>query len=97
MPICIQALIETKRLTWLQLIEKLTTNPAKVLGIDRGTLKVGAMADVTVIDPTVEWVIDPTKFRSKSRNTPFAGRQVRGRAQMVFVGGVVKYELLREE
>ena len=78
LPICVHALIETKRLTWPELIEKLTINPAKVLGIDRGTLKTGAVADVTVIDPATEWTIDPTQFRSKSRNCPFAGWKVRG-------------------
>ena len=92
LPICVHALIETKRLTWPQLIEKLTINAAKVLGIDRGTLKPGAVADVTVIDPATEWTIDPTQFRSKSRNCPFAGWKVRGRAETVLVGGVVKFE-----
>jgi dihydroorotase len=92
LPICVQALIETKRLTWPQLIEKLTINPAKVLGIDRGTLKAGAVADVTILDPTAEWTIDPSKFRSKSRNCPWAGQKVRGRAETVLVGGVVKFE-----
>jgi dihydroorotase len=91
-PICIQALIETNILTWPQLIEKLTTNPAKVLNIDRGTLKPNAIADVTILDPTAEWTIDPSKFRSKSRNCPFAGWKVRGWAHAVLVGGVVKFE-----
>src|SRR5438105_4276232 len=91
-PICIKALIEPKLLTWPQLIEKLTVNPARVLSIDRGTLKPGAVADVTVIDPNAEWTIDPGKFRSKSRNCPFAGWQVRGWADTVLVGGVVKFD-----
>ena len=92
LPVCVDALIEPGHLTWPQLIEKLTVNPAKVLGIDRGTLKPGAVADVTVIDPAAEWTIDPTQFRSKSRNCPFAGWKVRGRAEAVLVGGVVKFE-----
>jgi dihydroorotase len=92
LPICVQALIEPGVLTWPQLVEKLTINPARVLGIERGTLKPGAVADVTVIDPTAEWTIDPTQFRSKSRNCPFAGWKVRGRAHAVLVGGAVKYE-----
>jgi dihydroorotase len=92
LPICIQTLIEPGQLTWLQLIEKLTCNPAKVLNINRGTLKPGAVADVTVIDPAVEWTIDPSQFQSKSRNTPFRGRKVRGRAQLVLVGGVIKFD-----
>src|SRR5579884_3047478 len=92
LPICIKSLIEPGHLTWPQLIEKLTINPARVLGIDRGTLKPGAAADVTVIDPAAEWVIDPSRFRSQSRNCPFAGWKVRGRAHAVIVGGTVKYE-----
>jgi dihydroorotase len=92
LPICVQALIETKRLTWPQMIEKMTINPARVLGIDRGTLQAGAPADVTVIDPDAEWTIDPKQFRSKSRNTPYAGWRVRGRAHLVLVAGVVKYD-----
>jgi dihydroorotase len=90
LPICVLKLIEPGHLTWPQLIEKLTVNPARVLGIDRGTLRPGARADVTIIDPSAEWTIDPTRFRSKSRNCPFAGWQVRGRAHAVIVGGVVK-------
>ena len=84
--------IEPGQLTWPQLIEKLTANPARVLGIDRGTLKPRAIADVTVIDPLAEWTLDPNQFRSKSRNCPFAGWKVRSRAHLVLVGGVVKFE-----
>jgi dihydroorotase len=91
-PVCVVGLIEPGHLTWPQLIEKLTVNPARVLGIDRGTLRPGAVADVTVIDPTGEWTIDPARFRSKSRNCPYAGWKVRGRAHAVLVGGQVKYE-----
>jgi dihydroorotase len=92
LPICIKSLIEPGHLTWPQLIEKLTINPARVLDINRGTLKPGAPADITIIDPAVEWVIDPTRFRSKSRNCPFAGWKVRGWADTVLVGGVIKFE-----
>src|SRR5436190_12635731 len=76
LPICIRALIEPKHLTWPQLVEKLTVHPANILGIDRGTLHAGADADVTIIDPDHEWTIDPAKFRSRSRNSPFAGWKV---------------------
>jgi dihydroorotase len=92
LPICIKALIEPGHLTWPQLIEKLTVNPSRVLGIDRGTLRLGVLADVTVIDPTAEWTVDPNQFRSKSRNCPFTGWRVRGRADIVVVGGAVKFE-----
>ena len=54
-------LIEPGHLTWPQFLEKLTINPAKILGIDRGTLQTGKDADVTIIDPTVSWKIDPAQ------------------------------------
>jgi dihydroorotase len=91
LPISIRSLIDPGVLTWPQLIEKLTINPARILGIDRGTLRAGVVADVTIIDPNAEWTIDPTQFRSKSRNCPFASWPVRGRADVVLVAGVVKY------
>jgi dihydroorotase len=90
-PICVKSLIEPGHLTWPQLIEKWTVNPARVLGIERGTLKPGSVADVTVIDPDAAWTIDPGQFRSKSRNCPFAGWEVRGRAHAVVLAGVVKF------
>jgi dihydroorotase len=90
-PICVKALIEPGHLSWPQLIEKWTVNPARVLGINRGTLKPGSIADVTVLDPDAEWTIDPQQFRSKSRNCPFAGWTVRGRGYAVVLAGAVKY------
>jgi dihydroorotase len=92
LPVCIGALIEPGHLTWPQLIAKLTIHPATVLGIDRGTLHPGAVADVTIIDPVTEWTIDPDQFRSKSRNCPYAGWKVRGGAWAVVVGGAIKYQ-----
>lgn len=91
LPICIRTLVEPGHLTWMQLIARLTTGPARILGIERGTLDPGAEADVTIIHPDHAWTIDPTRFRSRSRNTPFGGWQVRGRAQTVLVGGEVRY------
>lgn len=92
LPICIKALILPGVLTWSHMLEKMTINPARVLGIDRGTLKKGAFADVTVIDPNKEWTIDPSRFKSKSRNCPFAGWPVQGRAELVMVAGDIKQE-----
>ena len=92
LPICIQRLVEPGHLTWPQLISKLTTGPAALLGIQKGTLQAGADADVTIINPDVAWQIDPVQFRSQSRNTPFGGREVRGRAETVIVAGEVRYE-----
>ncbi|HWY85107.1 MAG TPA: dihydroorotase [Gemmataceae bacterium] len=91
LPICVIALIEPGHLTWPQLIQKLTLNPGRILGIERGTLRPEADADVTIIDPRAEWTIDVKRFRSKSRNSPFGGLKVRGRAQAVVLAGEVKF------
>jgi dihydroorotase len=66
--------------------------PARAFQLPGGTLARGAPADVTVIDPAAEWVVDPTAFCSKSRNTPFAGRRLRGRARFTIVGGRVVWD-----
>ncbi|MCE2803691.1 MAG: dihydroorotase [Gemmataceae bacterium] len=87
LPTCVKALIEPGHLTWPQMIAMITLHPAQILGIDRGTLKPGAPADVTIIDPDREWTIDVNKFRSKSRNCPFGGWKVKGLAEQVIVGG----------
>lgn len=92
LPICIKTLIEPGHLTWSKLIAKLTINAASILGIQKGTLKSGHDADITIIDPTTSWRIDPAKFKSKGRNTPFAGWEVKGRAHTVIVGGKVKHQ-----
>ena len=86
-------LIEPGILDWPTAIAKMTINPAQVLSIPKGTLAIGADADVTIINPDARWTVDPSRFRSKSVNTPFAGWQLRGRAETVIVGGRVKYEL----
>jgi dihydroorotase len=88
-------LIEPGHLDWPSAIAKMTINPARILGIHRakGTLRVGADADVTVIDPEVRWTVDPAKFRSKSTNTPFAGWKLQGRADTVIVGGRIKHKV----
>ncbi len=91
LPIAVKTLIEPGHLTWLQFIDKLTAGPARVLGIPKGSLAAGCDADVTIIDPNCEWTIDPGRFRSQSRNTPFGGWKVRGRAKTVIVSGKVRY------
>jgi len=84
-------LVEPGHLDWSTAIEKMTINPAKILDLDKGTLQVGADADVTVIDPDVRWVVDATNFCSRSRNTPFDGWSLRGRGNVVIVGGQIKH------
>ena len=90
--ICMTELVHTGLLTLPELITRMSHNPAGAFGLPGGTLAPGAAADVTVFDPDEEWVVDPTRFLSKSRNTPFAGRRLRGRARMTLVGGVVVFE-----
>ena len=86
-------LIEPGILDWPTALAKLTINPARILGIDKGTLQLGADADVTVIDPAARWTVDPARFRSKSVNTPFAGWKLHARADTVIVGGRIKYQV----
>jgi dihydroorotase len=91
LPITVTSLVEAGHLTWPEVVRKLTGNPARLLGIPKGSLRAGVDADVTIIDPNTQWTIDPAKFRSKSRNTPFGGWKVRGRAHTVIVGGEVRF------
>lgn len=91
LPLNIQVLIQSKRLEWPALIDRMSCAPARVLGLDRGTLRPGSMADVTIFDPAEKWVIDPGLFNSRSRNTPFAGWSVEGRVTQTVVGGQVMY------
>ncbi|MBU3683237.1 MAG: dihydroorotase [Phycisphaerales bacterium] len=90
LPLFREALLDSGAIGWPRLIELMTLQPARLLGLDSmglGTLRVGAPADVTMIDPDAAWTVDPAAGRSKSRNTPFAGRALRGRAVHVFVDG----------
>lgn len=84
-------LIAPGHLDWPTALAKLTVNPARALGLKKGTLQIGADADITVIDPALRWIVDPTRFKSKSVNTPLAGVELQGKAVHVFVGGEQKY------
>ena len=77
-------------LSWSQLVEKMSTNPAKILGLAKGTLAVGADADVTVIDPDCRWTVTESELVSKSKNSPFLGTELTGRACVVIVAGEMK-------
>ncbi|MHC4799737.1 MAG: dihydroorotase, partial [Planctomycetota bacterium] len=93
LPLYIKALIEPGLMEWPAVIERLTVMPAKIISIEKGTLAVGADADVSIIDPDIDWTIDVKQFKSKSQNSPFDGWQVTGRAVTTIVGGKVKYQL----
>lgn len=78
-------------LTPMQMVEKMSYNPARIAGIDRGTLLPGKAADVTIMNPEAEFLIDRREFVSKGHNTPFDGRKVRGRVEYTLVGGRIVY------
>lgn len=88
-------LVDGGVLTLPQLIERMSRAPAEAFHLDAGTLAPGAVADVTVFDPAVEWTVDPATFVSKSHNTPFAGRKLRGQATLTIVGGRVVWDRAR--
>jgi dihydroorotase len=89
----ITKLIEPGHLDWITALAKLTHNPARVLGLKKGTLRPGADADVTIIDPRVRWTVDPARFCSKSASTPLAGQELHGWASHTIVAGEVRYQV----
>ena len=84
-------LVADGTLSFNGLIARMSTHAARILGVPCG-LKVGNAADITMIDPAVEFTIEPSLFRSRSRNSPFVGMHVRGRAVLTMVGGRIVYE-----
>jgi dihydroorotase, multifunctional complex type len=85
-------LVEGSWLTIDKLIEKMTINPAKLLGIDKGSIEVGKIADIAIIDQNCEYEIDAKAFKSKGKNTPFDGYKVKGKVLYTLVGGKIKVE-----
>ncbi|HEY6838919.1 MAG TPA: dihydroorotase [Geobacteraceae bacterium] len=79
-------------LTLPALVEKLSYNPAKILSLERGTLKAGAVADITVIDPNKEWTVTEEGLASKSKNSPWLGEKMKGAAAYTIVGGKVVFK-----
>lgn len=82
-------LVEEGVLSWPELVRKWTENPAKIIGKKIGRLAAGATADLTMIDPAAEWTVKETLFKSKSRNSPFIGWKMKGKASAVIVAGKV--------
>jgi dihydroorotase len=76
-------------LTIEQLVEKMTCNPSNILGLERGTLKKGAIADITVINPDFEWTVEADKLLSKSKNSPFLQSRMKGKAVATILSGAV--------
>lgn len=86
-------LVETGIIELSTLVERMSCTPARIYKLPGGSLSDGSVADVTVFDPASEWTVDPSQFLSKGRNTPYAGRTLRGRALCTIVGGRVVYSL----
>jgi dihydroorotase len=90
--LAITELVTTKLLPLAELVARMSTIPAKIFGLPGGTLAPGSPADVVVFDPAVEWTVRPQEFFSRSRNTPFAGRRLTGRASVTIVRGQVVFQ-----
>jgi dihydroorotase len=84
-------LVHNAGLSPSELVRRMTTRPAAIFGLPGGTLAEGRAADVTVIDPEAAWSLDPRGLRSRSHNTPFGGRTMKGRATLTIVGGQIVY------
>lgn len=95
--VSITELIKTKILDWPQLIEKLSVNPARILGIDKGSLKEGKEADLAIIDPEKEWVVKENDFLSKSKNSAFIGRKLSGKNILTICKGNIVYDEIHSD
>jgi dihydroorotase len=90
--LAVTELVESGLLSLPELVLRMSVLPAKIFNLAGGTLAAGAPADVVVLDPAARWVVDPEAFYSKSRNTPFGGRELRGRADATIVRGRVVFQ-----
>ena len=86
-------LVKPGYLTVPELIAKMSTVPAKLLGLDAGTIEVGKCADLCVFDPELEWTVDPEQFRSKGRNTVFRGETLMGKVVLTICEGRITFKM----
>lgn len=84
-------LVNKKILTWPQAIAKLTINPSRILNLKGGRIKRDFPADLTIIDPKASWIVNPSQFKSKSKNSPFGGKKLRGRVCYTIVDGKIVF------
>ena len=89
--ITLTALYHTKKMDMPSIIRRMSTNPADILHLPKGRMSLGADADLVIFDPDEEWTIDPEQFAPKARNTPFAGRKVKGKVKYTIVKGQIVY------
>jgi dihydroorotase len=87
--LAVDRLLHGKVIGLAQLVRLLSTGPAEVFNLPGGSLRVGERADITLLDLRKRWTVNPERFRSKARNTPFAGRRLKGAAVMTIVGGEI--------
>jgi dihydroorotase len=90
--LAISELVEPGLLSLSDLINRMSTAPSRIFNLPGGTLAPGSAADVLIADPKARWGVNPDQFFSKSRNTPFAGRQLTGRADVTIVRGQIVFE-----
>ncbi len=90
--LAISELVETGLMSLSDLLLRMSTQPARIFNLPGGSLGIGAPADVVVFDPKARWTVDPSRFHSRSRNTPFGGRSLTGRAEVTIVRGRVVYQ-----
>ena len=92
----VSKLVKTGVMSYRALIGKMSTNPAKILGLTeldgRGTLREGAVADIVIANPNEKWIVDASKMKSKSKNTPFDGEFLQGKVKMTIVNGEIRSE-----
>jgi dihydroorotase len=85
-------LVDSGIIDFPTLVDRMSVTPARVFTLPGGTLAPSAPADVTVFDPSQEWTVEPAEFLSKGRNTPYAGRRLRGRTRCTIVGGRIVHQ-----
>lgn len=90
--ISLTALYHTGKMDLSTLLRKMTLEPSRILGVNKGRLALGEDADIVIFDPNEEWVVDPEQFASKGHNTPFGGYKLKGRVKYTIVGGRVIYQ-----
>jgi len=92
-PLAMDRLVRPGIIGLSRMVELMSLNPARILGLKKGTLAVGADADITVVDPELEMTVDPARFQSRSRNTPFGGWRLKGWLVLTIVGGRAFHDL----
>ena len=92
LPLTYTELVKPGIITLMQMVEKMSTNPAKVIQLDRGSLQEGKVADLVIVDFENEYQINVNEFASKGKNSPFHGRKVYGKVELTMVDGEIVYQ-----